>query len=244
MEWQDRGIVLKQNRHGEHDAIITVLTLEHGRHLGLIKGGFSQKKRAFIEIGCELRLRWVARLADQLGRFEIEPLHSLSAPFLDDALKLKAILSCAALLDHALPEREKHDDLYLALKDFFSRLHHDPWLSQYVRWEADLLAGLGYGFDLSACAVTGQTEELLYVSPRSGRAVSKEGAGPYIDRLLALPAFLRHQKGAGKESEPNLTSIRQGLKLTGYFLEHHVFHHRPVPNERHRLLEAMTNLRA
>lgn len=234
MEWTDHGIIIKQRRHGEYDAIITVLTEQNGKHFGLVKAGFASKRRATIEIGQEVKLRWQARLSDQLGRFDLEPTRNLSAAYFDDSKRLKAILSCASLLDAALPEREKHADLYEDILLFLTHLDEEYWLINYVRWEMGLLAGLGYGFDLSSCAVTGAKDGLCYVSPRTGRAVSKKGAGEYVNRLLALPSFLIHE-----EKSVTSNDLKIGLKLTGYFLEHYVFHHQHVPPERGRFIQGI-----
>ena len=230
MEWWDQAIVLRHRRHGEHDAIVTTLTQEHGRHLGLVKGGFGSKRRASIEPGQEVRLHWHARLSEQLGRFDLETQRNLSAAYMDDAKRLAAVLSAFALLDVALPERENHSDLFFDLRNLLEHLSLDNWRVLYVRWEARLLASLGYGLNLESCAVTGETENLVYVSPRSGRAVSRDGAGPYRDRLLLLPSFLLNDD-SGETSE----DIKNGLRLTGHFLERHVLIHQNMPEERRHL---------
>lgn len=234
MQWEDRGFILKHRRHGEHDAILTILTEGHGKHLGLVKAGFSRRRRALIEPGQEVTLRWQARLSDQLGRFDLEPMRNLCAINIDDQGQLSAFLSAAALLEQALPEREPHADLFCNLETLLEGLASTSWPLSYVRWEAALLSGLGYGFDLTKCAATGKTGNLAYVSPRSGRAVSIEGAGPYRQRLLPLPSFL-----CDTRTSANLEDIQAGLALTGHFFINHVFHHRAVPMERQRLIDVL-----
>lgn len=234
MDWQDQAILLKHRRHGEHDAILTALTKEHGRHLGVLKGGYSSKRRATIEAGQEVKLQWHARLSEQLGRFDLEPQRNFSAAYMDDPQRLHVILSSASLLDAALPEREPHADLFLDLQELLEHLGYENWRVFYVRWEARLLSGLGYGLDLTECAVTGKKTDLKYVSPRSGRAVSEEGAGPYKERLFPLPPFLMRD-----DVKTDLDDIRKGMALTGHFLERHVFHSHAMPQERRRLLNIL-----
>lgn len=220
MDWQDEGFVLAARRHGESDAILTLLTREHGRHLGIVKGGSGKRQRAVVEIGNRLTADWHARLSEHLGRFQVE----LSAPYaalcLHDPARLAALSSACATLDAALPEREPHPEVFddfAALALAVSEQAAD-WPADFVRWEARLLTTLGFGLDLTQCALTGETEGLAYVSPKTGRAATAEAAGLHKERLLALPAFLLHAGApAGRDD------LVAGLRLTGYFLERNVF---------------------
>lgn len=224
MEWQDQGFVLAARRHGEGDAIVTALTREHGRHLGLVKGGASRKQRPWIEVGNRLALEWRARLSEQLGHFQIELLTAHAAACLDDPARLAALSSACSLVDVALPEREPHPDLFEDMEELIDALTRATadWPPDYVRWEARLLTGLGFGLDLASCALTGVTEDLAYVSPKTGRAVTSVAGQSYKDRLLPLPRFL-----IDPSIRADQTTLMEGLRLTGHFLERHVFDHAP-----------------
>ena len=231
MDWQDEAIVLAARHYGEHDAILTVLTRENGRHLGLLKAGFSRRQRPNIELGNRLQATWRARLEEQLGSFQIECLHPVAAMLLDQPRRLAALASACAVVDAALPEREPHPDIFHDLDVLIAQLTEDAvllepaaasdlgWLMAYVRWEVTLLSDLGFGLDLTHCAVTGETEGLAYVSPKTGRAVTAAAGLSYRDRLLALPSFLSQDPILAQDS----ADILAGLRLTGHFLERHVF---------------------
>ena len=238
IEWSDDGIVLSARRHGESGAIVSLLTRAHGRHAGLVLGGAGRRARGVYEPGNRVAATWRARLSEHLGHYACELAESRAAALLDDAPRLAALSSAAAILDAALPEREPHERLYDSLDDLVARLC-DPaasWPARYVRFELDLLADLGFGLDLSRCAATGRADDLAYVSPKTGRAVSSAAAEPYRDRLLTLPQFLRN--GASSQPVPS-PDILAGLSLTGFFLEQHVFAHQPphsLPPARERLV--------
>ena len=228
MQWDDTGFVLAARRHGEHGLIAEVLTCEHGRHLGFVRGGQSPRLRALWQTGNEVAAHWQGRLPEHLGNFGCELVRAHAARFLDDALRLAA-LAAASALAAALPEREPHADLFAAFGRLLGALDsRADWPQCYVSWECELLAGLGFGLDLGRCAVTGATEDLAYVSPKSGRAVSRAAGLPYHDKLLPLPAFLWRGVGAGRDE------LAAGLRLTGYFLQRHVFapQGRPLPEAR------------
>ena len=230
IEWSDDGIVLSARRHGESGAIVSLLTRAHGRHAGLVLGGAGRRARGVYEPGNRVAATWRARLSEHLGHYACELAESRAAALLDDALRLAALSAAAAILDAALPEREPHERLYDSLDDLVARLC-DPatsWPARYVRFELDLLTDLGFGLDLSRCAATGRSDDLSYVSPKTGRAVSTAAAEPYRDRLFALPPFLRN--GALSEPVPP-ADILAGLTLTGFFLEQHVFAHQPAHNQ-------------
>jgi DNA repair protein RecO (recombination protein O) len=239
MDWQDQGFVLAARRHGESDAILTLLTREHGRHLGIVKGGSWRRHRAVVEIGNRITADWHARLSEHLGRFQVELSAPHAAMVLSDPARLAALSSACATLDSALPEREPHADVF---DDFaeLARLLSDgktDWPADFVRWEGRLLTALGFGLDLTQCAVTGETEGLAYVSPKTGRAVTAEAGRLHKDKLLPLPAFL-----LGAQVRPSRDELIAGLRLTGYFLDRHVFAHAPkhgASDARTRLIERL-----
>ncbi len=220
MEWHDDGIVLAARKHGESSAIVTLLTRNQGRHLGLVRGGMGRRKRGLFQPGNRVRATWRARLAEHLGSFTCEMQDAVAAPHLDDPLKLAALSAVCAVADAALPEREIHQPVYEGLSIFLNALDDDDWQTVYVKWELGLLQELGFGLDFSCCAATGVTENLTHVSPKTGRAVSSQAAEPYRNSLLVLPAFLLENGRAGTPAE-----IIEALKLTGFFLERHVFSH-------------------
>ncbi|MDM7931227.1 DNA repair protein RecO [Tabrizicola sp.] len=236
MDWRDEGVLLSMRPHGESAAIIEVLTAAHGRHAGVVRGGASRKMAATLQPGTQLQLDWRARLDDHIGTFTVEPLRS-RAHVLSDRLALAGLMSVCALLRAALPEREPHPALWSETLPLLDALGQPGWTSTYLRWEVQLLEELGFGLDLNSCAVTGVTEGLVYVSPKSGRAVSAEGAGEWADRLLPFPAGL---SGAG---EMTAVALAQGLRLTGFFLDRGltpVLQGRPLPEARARLVDLIT----
>jgi DNA repair protein RecO (recombination protein O) len=233
MEWHDEGIVLSARPHGETDAILSALTFEHGRHLGLVKGGIGRRARPLLQPGNRLQLAWKARLAEHLGLYALEPLQLLGSRLIDDPLRLAALASATALLELSLAEREPHPRLYAGLLKLLEAMLADPrWLETYIRFELLLLQDLGFALDLETCAVTGAAEDLAYVSPRTGRAVSRAAAGELAPRLLKLPPFLRGDVPA------MFSDIAAGLKLAGHFLTKHVLApaDRSLPAARERLL--------
>ncbi|PWC30732.1 DNA repair protein RecO [Teichococcus aestuarii] len=231
MEWQAPAIVLEARPHGEGGAVVGVLTEAQGRHLGLAKGGASRAQAGLWQPGNLVEVRWVARLSEQLGAFSGEMVHPTAALALDDPLALALLNSACALAADALPEREAQPRVFSGLLALMANLGRGApaLLADYIRWEALLLEALGYGLDLSACAVTGTAGHLTHVSPRSGRAVSAEAAAPYAGRLLPLPLFLQ-----GGQAEADPAEWLAGLRLTGHFLTRDAFgsRHRPVPAAR------------
>ncbi len=213
MDWKDDGIVLSARRHGENALIVNLLTREHGRHAGLVRGGASARNRGIYQPGNLLAASWRARLSEHLGNFTCELQKSWAAALLHQAQPLLALSAATALLDSALPERAPVPELFDSLEELIRSLDEPGWPERYVRWEMGLLAELGFGLDLSACAATGEVENLIYVSPKTGRAVSEAAGRIYKDRLLALPGFLV------RASEPEGDAdFAAGLSLTGYFL--------------------------
>ncbi len=233
MQWTDEGIVLSVRPHGETAAVAEIMTRHHGRHLGLVHGGRSRKLRPILQIGNHVEATWKARLADQLGHITLELTRGYAAAAMDDATALAGLTSMASLM-RLLPERDPHPALY-EVTLFVLGFLDDPtvWPALYVRWELALIDELGFGLDLTECAATGSNDQLIYVSPKSGRAVSASAGEPYKDKLLTLPAFLTKGRGGATGA----ADIRAGLALTGYFLESRVLSPRgeTLPDVRSRL---------
>ncbi len=227
MDWTDEAYALSLRKFGEADAILEVFARDHGRHLGLVKGGASKSKRADLQPGNRLRVAWKARLADHLGRFDAEASRSFAGLALDDPFALAGIASACAVAAAALPERERHVAVFDAFGVLLDALVGEPHAvaaAVYVRWELGLLADLGFGLDLGRCVVTGSTEDLAFVSPRTGKAVSRAAAAPYEGKLLALPPFLL----GAQTGIPTSRDLRDGFGLTGHFFDRSVL----VPNGR------------
>ena len=234
MQWSDEGVVLGVRPHGENAAVLELFTRRHGRHLGLVHGGRSRRLRPVLQVGNHVDATWKARLADSLGHFALELRKGFAALLMEDAAGLAAMTSMAALV-RLLPERDPHPNLYEITQFVLGYLGDRPvWPALVVRWELALLDELGFGLDLAACAATGSSRDLAYVSPKSGRAVSAEAGEPYKDRLLALPAFLRAGAAGGVSAE----DVLAGFALTRHFLEARVLSQRnlEMPEARARLL--------
>jgi DNA repair protein RecO (recombination protein O) len=236
MQWQDTGFVLASRRHGESALIIELLTQEHGRHAGLVRGGQSPRWRAMLQPGNEVAAVWRGRLDEHLGTMGCELLRAHAARILDDPGRLAGLTSAAALVAAGLPEREPQPEVFASFARLIGALDSAiDWPAHYVRWEQDLLGALGFGLDLTCCAVSGATADLAYVSPRTGRAVSRSAGLPYSAKLLRLPEFL------WRDVPVDEGQLAFGLTLTGYFLAHHVFapQGRALPAARLRLAERM-----
>ena len=219
MQWNDEAIILAARPHGETALIIQLLTRAHGRHAGLVRGARKARGYGVYEIGNRVEASWQARLAEHLGILRCELLEGCAAGLIDDPARLACLAAAAAVAEAALPEREAVPHCFAGLGTVLSALSRDVgWAKAYVTWELELLAELGFGLDLSRCAATGTTADLVYVSPKSAQAVSREAGAPYRDKLLRLPDFLRDPEAA---AEP--TDIADGLALTGYFLARHIF---------------------
>ena len=237
IEWRDDALVLAARPHGETSVILDVFTPDRGRHAGVVRGGVSRKARPHLQPGGQVSVSWRARLEDHLGAFTVEPLRGRAALAMSDRLSLAGLSAVCAVLVAVLPEREPHLPLYdrtVSLLDLLGQ--PDLWPLAYLRWEQALLEEMGFGLDLSACAVRGVNEDLCYVSPKSGRAVSREGAGQWADRMLPLPPVLAGKGDAGA------AEIVRALGTTGWFIEHRLLRSlgdRPVPAARERLLAAI-----
>lgn len=235
MEWYDQGVLLSVRQHGETSAIIEVFTPEQGRHMGVVRGGASRKMAAMFQPGAQLSLHWRARLDSHIGVIQAEPLASRAA-LLADPIALGALGSICALLHYSLPERAPHAPLYhhtAALLDAMAResgaspsRSGAAWLTAYAQWELALLEEIGFGLDLTSCALSGARSDLAYVSPRTGRAVSRAAAGTWAPRLLPLPLLFapKDNDQSGKAaSRPEaqgeaLSAVKDALILTEYFL--------------------------
>ena len=228
--------MLSSRRHGETSAIIEVFTPLHGRHAGVVRGGTSRKIAPILQPGAQLDVTWRARLEDHIGGFTVEPVRSRAVAAMADRMALKGLNAVTALLSFCLPEREAHTPLYARTEALLDLLGQgELWPLAYLRWEVALLEEMGYGLDLSACAVRGTNEDLAFVSPKTGRAVSRQGAGEWIDRLLPLPPVLR---GTGDAPD---AEIAEAFRTTGYFLSEHLARdlgNKPLPEARARYVEA------
>ncbi|TVQ56600.1 MAG: DNA repair protein RecO [Rhodobacteraceae bacterium] len=214
MVWRDEGLMLSARRHGENDAIIGAFTAERGRIAAVVKGGAGRRLSAVLQTGDQIDLEWRARLDAHLGVARVEPVRARAGAIMGDAGALAALGSAAALLSAFLPEREAHPALYaatVALADVLAS--GSDWRRSYALWEMGLLADLGFGLDLSACAATGATTDLAWVSPKSGRAVSRAAGAPWADRLLPLPGFLIDG------GDPARGEFVDAMRLTGWFIE-------------------------
>lgn len=238
MDWRDTGILLRTRRHGETSVILDVFTQGHGRHAGVLRGGTSRKIAPVLQPGAQLDLAWRARLEDHIGHYTVEPLRSRAANAMSGRLALAGLNAVTGLLAFCLPERQPHGALYAKTERLLDLLGQDEiWPLAYLRWEQALLDDMGFGLDLSACAATGAREGLVYVSPRTGRAVTREGAGEWADRLLPLPPCLLGQ-GTAEDAE-----VAEALRVTGYFLENHLapdLGDKPLPDARGRFIAAFT----
>jgi DNA repair protein RecO (recombination protein O) len=218
MRWSDEGIVLAIKRHGESNAIVELLTREHGRHLGLVRGGAGSRLRPVLQPGNRVTALWQARLDDHLGHYVVEALDARAASFLLVPHALYGITHLASLC-RLLPERDPHPQIHAAFTDLVELLPDAARAAPALaRFELKLLAELGFGLDLATCAATGEDSDLIYVSPKSGRAVSRRAGEPWKQKLLALPPFLA-QSSAGDVSS---NDIADAFALTGFFLMRHV----------------------
>jgi DNA repair protein RecO (recombination protein O) len=236
MQWTDEGVVLGVKRHGETSVILELMTAAHGRHVGLVRGGAGKRLRGVLQPGNLVRATWQARLEEHLGLYAIEGLNLRAAMFLSAAYAVHGVTHLAGLC-RLLAEREPHAGIYAELNSILDSIEDPRQVAPLIaRFEVDFLAELGFGLDLSSCAATGVTEDLVYVSPRSGRAVSRTAGEAYREKLLPLPAFLHD------EAEPvNGDVLVEAFALTGFFLDRHAYAPRglPVPEARGHFVSAI-----
>lgn len=240
MQWVDEALILDCGKYAEHAAIVHLFTREHGRCSGLSKAALSSRNRATYQPGNLVHAAWKARLPEHMGTVTCEMVQSFSAIVMTDMLRLSGMSAACALVKACLPERDPHPALYEQLRHLLLCIAHEEslhWQMAYARFELSLLRECGMGLDLTECAATGQREELVYVSPKSGRAVSREAGRPYHDKLLPLPDFL-----VNPEEEGDSEGIQAALQLTGYFLDAHwsALHHQELPGSRARLVALLS----
>lgn len=218
MEWRDDGIIIGARRHGETSLILEVMTRRHGRHLGLVRGGRGKRMQPLLQPGNAVEVTWRARLDEHLGSYAVETTRLRAAELMGAPATLHGLNLVAALL-RLLAEREPHETLFEAAREVLERLDEDVAPALLVRFEVAILAESGFGIDLDQCAATGSRDDLIYVSPKTARAVSRGAGDPYKDRLLPLPAFLR-----GDDMQPvPLEDVRDGFALTGFFLTRDIY---------------------
>ncbi|MEP4111976.1 MAG: DNA repair protein RecO [Nitratireductor sp.] len=242
MEWRDEGIIIGSRRHGETSLILEVMTRAHGRHLGLVRGGRSRKQQPVLQAGNRVELAWRARLDEHLGTYQVEALELNAARLLSGACAVYGLQTLSAHL-RLLPERDPHPRLFETFAVILQHLDDETLAAELiVRFELLILDELGFGLDLSRCAATGSAEQLVFVSPKSGRAVSRLAGQPYADRLLPLPAFLHGRAGLGGD----LDAVGAAFRLTGYFFTRHVYEPRGIepPQTRAGFLAALRRSRA
>jgi DNA repair protein RecO (recombination protein O) len=238
MEFEDDAFVLSARAHGEAGAIVEFLTSGHGKYAAHVAGGASRRIKPFLQPGAQVIARFRARMSDQLGSASLEPVGEGPSALFDDPLALAGLAAAAAVAAGALPEREPHPGVYLAFEALTRALANpDIWPAVFVRFEAGLLEELGFGLDLSKCAATGSLDDLIYVSPRTGRAVSRQAGEPYKERMLKLPPFM-----LGAQAGLAAGDVGAGLALTGHFLEAFIFNplNRPLPPARLWLVDRLT----
>lgn len=237
MEMTDDAVVLSARAHGDTGAVVDLLTRDHGRRMAYVAGGASRRMKPFLQPGARVEVELRARTSDHLGSARLEPVGEGPSALFDDPLALLGLSSAAAVAQAALAEREAHPGAFLAFEALTAALTlRDLWPAVYVRFESGLLEELGFGMDLSRCAVSGAVDDLAWVSPRTGRAVSVEAGAPYADKLLRLPPFL-----LGAQAGLSDGDVRDGLALTGHFLTRCVFDplNRPLPEARDRMVERL-----
>src|SRR3954451_9552300 len=244
MGWTDDGIVLGVRRHGESSAIVELLTRGHGRNLGLVRGGSSSRMRPLLQTGNSVTAVWRERLDEHLGYYVVEATRLRAATVLASSHAVYGVTHLASLA-RLLPERDPHEDIY----DMLDRTLDDfddvgEAAVHLVKFELAMLAELGFGLDLESCVASGATSDLVYVSPKSGGAVSRAAGDPWQDRLLRLPPFLRES-----DDDRNGWSdqdLNDGFELTGRFLLRHVLEPRGQGHSdaREGFINAVTRHRA
>ena len=238
MEWREEGILIGVRKYGESSVIVEIFFENRGRHLGVVRGGSSRKLNPILQIGNDLDAYWRARLEEHLGSFTVDLIKSRASTIMMNRLALSGLSSICSLLNFTLPERVNHAQLYKHTRELLDLLTtKNNWLLNYLTWELLLLEELGFGLDLSHCAVTGVKNNLSYISPKSGSAVSMKGAGEWSERLLPLPKCLLGL-------DVGHSDLIQGLMVTGYFLENKLapaLGNRNIPAARSRFLELLKN---
>lgn len=235
MDWIDEAIVLSARAHGESSAVLELLTEQHGRHMGLVRGGASHRMKPVLLAGNSLKVEWRARLSEHLGSFTVELTRARAGAIMEGRAALTGLNAATAILSATLPERAPYTDIYAATGLLFDALSEDGlehWGALYARWEIGILEALGHGLDLSECAATGTTEDLIYVSPRSGRAVCRAAGAPYAARMFTLPPFLLGSQNAIEGGD-----VAAALRLSAHFIAERLLipHGKTLPVARMRL---------
>ena len=250
-EWSDEGIVLSIRKYGEKGLIVNILTKEHGRHLGWLSYRGNKNIISHVQPGNIVSVFWKSRLIEQMGNYKIELISSVSGKILDEKLKLQALSSLCSLLEKILPERQKYIEIHNATIAFIdlllldSNINSDNWIEGYIKWEIGILSSIGFSLNLNECAVLGTKNNLYFVSPKTGKAVSKEGAGDFAPKLLGLPKFLGGAKSIGLNFYHEMVA---GLKITSYFFENKLLisinneKNNYLPKARDRLIEMIEKL--
>ena len=239
MNWTEPAIILSTRKYGENSALVRLLTHQQGVYGGVVRGIPSKTNRGILQAGNAVTATWQARLSEQLGTFKTELLEANTAHLMHDGERLNALSSACCIIESALPERHPYPRLYTVFQAFLQTLRDtEVWYESYVKLEMELLSECGFGLDLRTCAATGTTENLIYVSPKSGRAVCAQAGEPYKNKLLALPPFLL---GMYKKNRVESAEILDGMQLTGYFLDQWLFapHTKKLPAARARLMNTM-----
>ena len=237
MDFHEEAFVLSARSHGDTGAVVDLLTQGHGRRSAYVAGGASRKMRPFLQPGARVVADYRARTSDHLGAARLEPMGEGPSALFDDALALTGLAAAAAVAQGALPEREPHPGVFLAFEALMAAFAlPSVWPAIFVRFEAGLLDDLGFGLDLTRCAATGGVDDLIYVSPRTGRAVSRQAGAPYADKMLTLPPFMLGAQAGLVEGD-----VKAGFDLTGHFLEQFVFHplNKPLPPARVWMLDKL-----
>ena len=237
MDFQEEAFVLSARAHGDTGAVVDLLTQGHGRRSAYVAGGASRKMRPFLQPGARVVADYRARTSDHLGAARLEPMGEGPRALFDDALALTGLAAAAAVAQGALPQREPHPGVFLAFEALMAAFAlPSVWPAIFVRFEAGLLDDLGFGLDLTRCAATGGVDDLIYVSPRTGRAVSRQAGAPYADKMLTLPPFMLGAQAGLVEGD-----VKAGFDLTGHFLEQFVFHplNKPLPPARVWMLDKL-----
>ena len=237
MEWRDEGIILGTRRHGETSAILELMTREHGRHLGLVRGGRSRRMRPLLQAGNRVDVIWRARIDEHLGLMQVEPVSFAAARLIDQPVALYGLQLAAAHL-RLLPERDPHRGLFEVLTVILEHCD-DPLVAGelLLRFELTMLEELGFGLDLKRCAASGSDENLAYVSPKSGRAVSRDAGAPWADKLLEMPFFVSRPTIRAT----SLAEVVTAFRLTGFFFQRHIWEPRALrsPDARDGFLAAL-----
>jgi DNA repair protein RecO (recombination protein O) len=240
VEWRDIGFVLSARPHGENSAIVDVFTPTQGRHSGVVRGGAGRKLAPVLQAGSQVDVVWRARLPDHMGAFTVEPIRSRTATALSGRLALAGLNAVCALLQFSLAERDPHPEFYLRSEQLLDLLGHDDiWPLAYLQWEMALLEEAGFGLDLDRCAVTGTCDDLVYVSPKSGRAVSRAAAGAWADRLLPCPSVMRQAVHDDTDIDDEIIIA---LGVTGHFWTYKLapqMGSHPPPEARARLIDLL-----